>query len=174
VPDKEKKPLWNGKTAIVLASFLIVGSVCYTSYLHFASSHSNELYVYNWGEYIDESVIDEFEAETGIHVTYDLFETNEEMYPVIEAGAVGYDAVCPSDYMIQKMVENGLLAEINFENVPNIVNIDPVYLEKSKIRRTAILSRIHGERSELSTMSRSWKSLESRRRRSGRISGMKD
>ena len=111
VPDKGKKPLWNGKTAIVLASFLIVGSVCYTSYLHFASSHSNELYVYNWGEYIDESVIDEFEAETGIHVTYDLFETNEEMYPVIEAGAVSYDAVCPSDYMIQKMVENGLLAE---------------------------------------------------------------
>ena len=85
-----------------------------------------------WGEYIDESVIDEFEAETGIHVTYDLFETNEEMYPVIEAGAVSYDAVCPSDYMIQKMVENGLLAEINFENVPNIANIDPVYLEKSK------------------------------------------
>ena len=59
---------------------------------------------------------------TGIHVTYDLFETNEEMYPVIEAGAVSYDAVCPSDYMIQKMVENGLLAEINFENVPNIAN----------------------------------------------------
>ena len=65
-------------------------------------------------------------------MTYDLFETNEEMYPVIEAGAVSYDAVCPSDYMIQKMVENGLLAEINFENVPNIANIDPVYLEKSK------------------------------------------
>ena len=59
------------KDSIVLASFLIVGSVCYTSYLHFTSSHSNELYVYNWGEYIDESVIDEFEAETGIHVTYD-------------------------------------------------------------------------------------------------------
>jgi len=172
VPDKGKKPLWNGKTAIVLASFLIVGSVCYTSYLHFASSHSNELYVYNWGEYIDESVIDEFEAETGIHVTYDLFETNEEMYPVIEAGAVSYDAVCPSDYMIQKMVENGLLAEINFENVPNIANI--LKNQRRLIRRTAILSRIHGERSELSTMSRSWKSLESRRRQSGRISGMKD
>ncbi len=44
--------------AVMLASFLIVGSVCYTSYLHFASSHANELYVYNWGEYIDEDVID--------------------------------------------------------------------------------------------------------------------
>ena len=132
VPDKEKKPLWNGKTAIVLASFLIVGSVCYTSYLHFTSSHSNELYVYNWGEYIDESVIDEFEAETGIHVTYDLFETNEEMYPVIEAGGIAYDAVCPSDFMIQKMREHDLLAEINFDNVPNIDQIDPLYMELSK------------------------------------------
>ena len=131
-PDRGKKPAWTGKAAIVLASFLIVGSVAYTSYLHFSSSHSDDLYVYNWGEYIDESVIDEFEAETGIHVTYDLFETNEEMYPVIEAGGVNYDAVCPSDYMIQKMAENGLLAEINFDNVPNIKNIDQVYLEKSK------------------------------------------
>ena len=103
-----------------------------TSYLHFTSSHSNELYVYNWGEYIDESVIDEFEAETGIHVTYDLFETNEEMYPVIEAGAVNYDVVCPSDYMIQKMRENDLLARLNFDNIPNIDQIDPAYMEMSQ------------------------------------------
>ena len=57
------------------------------------------------GEYIDDSVIEQFREETGIEVTYDLFETNEEMYPVIEAGAVNYDVVCPSDYMIQKMAE---------------------------------------------------------------------
>lgn len=93
---------------------------------------SNELYVYNWGEYIDESVIEEFEEETGISVVYGLFETNEEMYPIIEAGAVSYDVVCPSDYMIQKMVENNLLAEINFDNVPNIDQIDPAYMEMSK------------------------------------------
>ena len=71
-----------------------------------------------------------FEEETGIHVTYDMFETNEEMYPVIEAGAVCYDVVCPSDYMIQKMAQNGLLAEINFDNIPNISNIEPIFLEK--------------------------------------------
>lgn len=97
-----------------------------------ASSGSDELYVYNWGEYIDESVIDQFEEETGISVVYDLFETNEEMYPIIEAGAVSYDVVCPSDYMIQKMLENDLLAEINFDNVPNIDQIDPAYMEMSK------------------------------------------
>lgn len=93
---------------------------------------SNELYVYNWGEYIDEGVIDQFEEETGIRVTYDLFETNEEMYPIIEAGAVNYDVVCPSDYMIQKMVENGLLAELDFANIPNYSQIDPEYIEMSR------------------------------------------
>ena len=58
---------------------------------------AGEVYVYNWGEYIDEDVKAEFEEETGIKVIYDMFETNEEMYPVIEAGGVKYDAVCPSD-----------------------------------------------------------------------------
>ena len=96
------------------------------------SADGGELNVYNWGEYIDEDVISQFEDETGITVVYDLFETNEEMYPVIEAGAVNYDVVCPSDYMIQKMRENDLLAELNFDNIPNIAQIDPAYMEMSK------------------------------------------
>ena len=54
------------------------------------------------------------------------------MYPVIEAGGIAYDAVCPSDFMIQKMREHDLLAEINFDNVPNIDQIDPLYMELSK------------------------------------------
>lgn len=120
------------KGLLVTASFFVVAAVSFTTYRHFASPASNELYVYNWGEYIDESVIQDFEAETGIHVVYDLFETNEEMYPVIEAGGVAYDVVCPSDYMIQKMVENDLLAEIDFDNIPNIDQIDPEYMERSK------------------------------------------
>ena len=96
------------------------------------SADGGELYVYNWGEYIDEDVISQFEDETGITVVYDLFETNEEMYPVIEADAVNYDVVCPSDYMIQKMRENDLLAELNFDNIPNIAQIDPAYMEMSQ------------------------------------------
>ena len=120
------------KGCLVFAAFAIVASVSFTAYKKFSASHSDELYVYNWGEYIDPEVIELFEEETGIHVTYDMFETNEEMYPVIEAEAVCYDAVCPSDYMIQKMVENGLLAEINFDNVPNISNIDPMFMESSR------------------------------------------
>ncbi|MDR1765708.1 MAG: ABC transporter substrate-binding protein [Lachnospiraceae bacterium] len=91
-----------------------------------------ELYVYNWGEYIDEDVIDMFEDETGIQVIYDVFETNEEMYPVIEAGGVSYDVVCPSDYMIQKMIENNLLAKLDFSNIPSFDQIDPRFVEDSK------------------------------------------
>ena len=120
------------KGLLVAASFFVIAAVSFTTYCHFAVPVSNELYVYNWGEYIDESVIEDFEKETGIHVVYDLFETNEEMYPVIEAGGVAYDVVCPSDYMIQKMIENDLLAEIDFDNIPNIDQIDPEYMERSK------------------------------------------
>lgn len=120
------------KGLLVAASFFVIAAVSFTTYRHFAVPVSNELYVYNWGEYIDESVIEDFEKETGIHVVYDLFETNEEMYPVIEAGGVSYDVVCPSDYMIQKMIENDLLAEIDFDNIPNIDQIDPEYMERSK------------------------------------------
>ena len=70
------------------------------------------VYVYNWGEYIDPETIEMFEEETGIKVVYDEYETNEIMYPKVEAGAVNYDVVCPSDYMIQKMIDNDLLAKI--------------------------------------------------------------
>ena len=133
--DGKKPNRWVPRlyqAALVLTSFLIICVVSYTTYLHFDSSHSNELYVYNWGEYIDESVVAQFEEETGIHVTYDMFETNEEMYPIIEAGAVQYDVVCPSDYMIQKMAENDLLLELNPENIPNLEYIDDTYIEKSQ------------------------------------------
>ncbi|MDO5410611.1 MAG: ABC transporter substrate-binding protein [Lachnospiraceae bacterium] len=88
--------------------------------------------VYNWGEYIDEEVIKMFEEETGIEVVYDMFETNEEMYPVIEAGGVSYDAICPSDYMIEKMIKNDLLQEINFDNIPNMKYLSKTIMDGSK------------------------------------------
>ncbi len=92
-----------------------------------------EVYVYNWGEYIDPETLTMFEEETGIKVIYDEFETNEIMYPKVETGASAYDVVCPSDYMICKMIENGLLAELNFDNMPNAkANIGAQYYESSK------------------------------------------
>jgi len=92
----------------------------------------NVVYVYNWGEYIDESVIEQFTEETGIRVVYDTFETNESMYPIIEQGQTVYDCVCPSDYMIQKMIANNLLAPINLENIPNLKYIGEQYLKASE------------------------------------------
>ncbi len=91
-----------------------------------------KVYVYNWGQYIDEDVLKEFKKQTGITVVYEEFESNEDMYSKIKAGAVSYDVVCPSDYMIQKMIEEDMLAEINFDNVPNLKNIDTTYIEASK------------------------------------------
>lgn len=96
------------------------------------SADNGELYIFNWAEYIDPEVLTLFEKETGIKVSYDEFETNEIMYPVIESGSIAYDLVCPSDYMIQKMRENDLLAEINFDNIPNYANIDEAQLEAAK------------------------------------------
>lgn len=114
--------------------FLLISALLVMTLGLFACSKNDgeKVYVYNWGEYIDPDVLDLFEEETGIEVVYDYFEQNEEMYPKIKANAVQYDVVCPSDYMIQKMIDEGLLAEINFDNVPNIKNIDPAYLKSSQ------------------------------------------
>lgn len=96
------------------------------------SSATEQVIVYNWGEYIDPEVLDLFEEETGIAVVYEEFETNESMYPKVQAGAVSYDVVCPSDYMIQRMIENNLLAEIDFDHIPNIQYIGSQYMEQSR------------------------------------------
>lgn len=94
---------------------------------------NGEVVVYNWGEYLDPETITLFEKETGIKVIYDEFETNEIMFPKVEAGASEYDVICPSDYMIQKLIENDLLAELNFDNIPNAKkNIGASYWEQSK------------------------------------------
>lgn len=96
------------------------------------SGENGEVIVYNWGEYIDPETITMFEEETGIKVIYDEFETNEIMYPKVEAGTTAYDLLCPSDYMIQKLIENDLLQEINFDNIPNVKNISQQYFDQSK------------------------------------------
>ena len=115
----------------VLIAALIVGGIFYN--LNTMKNHSGEkVIVYNWGEYLDPKTIELFEEETGISVTYEEYETNEIMYPKIVSQAIAYDVVCPSDYMIQRMIENDLLAEINWDNIPNIKNMDPTYMEQSK------------------------------------------
>lgn len=118
-------------SALVAAMSILSLAGCGSS--NGSTSENGEVIIYNWGEYIDPDTLAMFEEETGIKVIYDEFETNEIMYPKVEAGASAYDVVCPSDYMIQRMIENELLAEINFDNVPNAhANIGEQYWEQSK------------------------------------------
>lgn len=80
--------------------------------------------VYNWGEYIDTSLLEQFEDETGIKVNYKTFESNEQMYSVLKQGGVSYDVVIPSDYMISRMINEGMLETLDFNNIPNFSLID--------------------------------------------------
>ena len=138
-PKNEEKPSRKSQmTSLVLRRVIPValvilitgGGIFYGSKNKMRSEE--QVIVYNWGEYIDPDVLTMFEEETGISVIYEEFETNEIMYPKIKSGAIAYDVVCPSDYMIERMVREDLLAEINWDNVPNIQNIDPTYMDRSK------------------------------------------
>lgn len=117
--------------ALTLCVVLVVGTVGYLV-LGDDKNYIGDVYVYNWGEYIDPEVIEMFEEQTGYKVHYEEFETNEEMYTIIANGARNYDVICPSDYMVEKMIEGDLLAEINYDNVPNIVNIGEQYLKSAE------------------------------------------
>jgi spermidine/putrescine transport system substrate-binding protein len=80
--------------------------------------------VYNWGDYIDQSVLRDFEQESGVKVIYEEFDTNESMYAKIKAGGTAYDVAIPSDYMIKRMIDEGGLEKINMDNVPNFSLIE--------------------------------------------------
>ncbi|MGI6084013.1 MAG: ABC transporter substrate-binding protein [Acetivibrionales bacterium] len=80
--------------------------------------------VFNWGEYMDETLIDEFEKQTGIKVNYKNYVTNEELLAKMEAGGSSYDVVFPSDYAISEMIKRNMLLEIDYNNIPNYKYID--------------------------------------------------
>ena len=95
--------------------------------------HSNQVFVYNYGEYIDPEVIKMFEEETGIEVVYDEYETNEIMYAKIAADPAAYDVFCPSDYMISKMIAMDLLEPFALDEMPNAVDyIGEEYYETAR------------------------------------------
>jgi len=142
--DKRKKnvPVWFGRARkigrfffqklipVAMAVLIVIGGFIYGQ--KDGTSKNGQVIVYNWGEYIDPEIIDLFEEETGIDVIYEEFETNEIMYPKIQSGAIAYDVVCPSDYMIQRMIENDLLAEINYDHIPNLKYIGDNYMKMSR------------------------------------------
>lgn len=129
-PSKVKKIIIRRVIPVTICILFIGGGFYYAE--ESGVVNDDKLVVYNWGEYIDPEVLTIFEEETGINVVYEEFETNEILYPKVSSGAIAYDVVCPSDYMIQRMIENDLLTEINFDNIPNIKNIGKQYMEQSR------------------------------------------
>ncbi|MBQ6051702.1 MAG: spermidine/putrescine ABC transporter substrate-binding protein [Clostridia bacterium] len=107
----------------LIAATMLVALLCSCG-----SSGATTLRVYNWQEYMDPEVIEMFTEETGIEVLYNVFDTNENMYNKIKnMKGYSYDVVFPSDYMVKKMADEGMLAEINFDNIPNYKYIDSKY-----------------------------------------------
>ncbi|MCY6371421.1 ABC transporter substrate-binding protein [Clostridium ganghwense] len=81
------------------------------------------LNVYNWGDYMDESVLKDFEKEYGIKVNYEVYDTNENMYTKVKNGGSNYDICIPSDYMITKMINEDMLEKIDFNNISSYKQI---------------------------------------------------
>lgn len=90
-----------------------------------ASDKKVTLKVYNWGDYIGEDVVKQFEEKYNIKVVYDTFADNEVMYAKLKSGGSDYDVAVPSDYMIKRMIDEGMLNKLDFNNIPNYRYIDP-------------------------------------------------
>ncbi|TJX14802.1 spermidine/putrescine ABC transporter substrate-binding protein [Tissierella creatinini] len=105
---------------IIVLSILIVATGCGDS--------KPKLNVYNWGDYIDMDVLDQFEDEYGIEVVYDTFATNEDLYVKLKQGGSSYDVIFPSDYMIERMIREDLLVKINKDNITNFQKVGQSFL----------------------------------------------
>ena len=121
---------------LILCALLLPVVLCASS-CDKAGSETITLYVYNWGEYMSDGsegtldvneMFEEWYYETygvKVEVNYSTYSSNESMYAKLSSGSVDYDIVVPSEYMIARMIEEDMLAEINWENIPHITNIHP-------------------------------------------------
>ncbi|MBR6704161.1 MAG: spermidine/putrescine ABC transporter substrate-binding protein [Lachnospiraceae bacterium] len=90
----------------------------------------NVLKLYNYGDYMSDELLKQFEKETGIRVRQDTFDTNEDMYVPVANKQVQYDLIICGDYTIEKMIKNDLLQPLNYDNIPNAANLDKDYMAK--------------------------------------------
>jgi spermidine/putrescine-binding protein len=88
-----------------------------------------ELNIYNWSDYVAEDTIPNFEKEFGVKVTYDTYESNEEMVAKLQAGASGYDIVVPSNYIVPVMTALNLAFPLNKKYIPNLTNLAPTFAD---------------------------------------------
>ena len=111
------------KKFVALISSLVLISSSFVGCKNNEDSGKRTLNVFNYGDYIDEDLIDKFEEETGIEVVYDTYESNEIMYQKVKNSPGTYDLIFPSDYMVEKMLKEDMLEKIDFTNIPNYANI---------------------------------------------------
>lgn len=117
----------------LLLAFAMIFAFCPSFGETEVKAATQTLRVFNWGEYISDGsddtldTIKEFEERFGVNVDYQMFSTNEEMYAKIMSGSAEYDVIIPSDYMIGRMINEDLLAKIDFNNIPNYQYIDEAY-----------------------------------------------
>ncbi|MCL2495008.1 MAG: spermidine/putrescine ABC transporter substrate-binding protein [Oscillospiraceae bacterium] len=104
--------------AVLLCLAILVGLFL------FVHAGQDDLRVFNWGEYIDESILKQFTEETGIKINYKKYASNEEMYAKLKRGGSRYDIIVPTDYMIERMIAEDMLEKLDFGNIPNFGNID--------------------------------------------------
>ncbi|WP_158146558.1 extracellular solute-binding protein [Vibrio fluvialis] len=114
-----------------MKSKLYAGALCAaTLFTTNAMAEDQELYFYNWSEYIPNEVLEDFTKETGIKVIYSTYESNESMYAKLKTQGSGYDLVVPSTYFVSKMRKEGMLREIDKSKLSHFADLDPNYLNK--------------------------------------------
>lgn len=96
-----------------------------------SQNNGQTLTVLNYGKYIDESVVKQFEKETGITVKYEEYESPEEMYTKYKAGSINYDVICSSEYMVERLINEGEVLEEDYDAMDNYKNLDATILDMS-------------------------------------------
>ncbi|MBS9335529.1 ABC transporter substrate-binding protein [Fructobacillus sp. M1-13] len=96
-----------------------------------SSQKGETLTFYNWGDYIDPSILSDFSKETGYKVNYQTFDSNEAMYTKIAQGGTNYDLAVPSDYMVAKLTKAGLLAKLDKSKLTGMDHVNPQFLNQS-------------------------------------------
>ncbi|MDR2884383.1 MAG: extracellular solute-binding protein [Deferribacteraceae bacterium] len=110
---------------------LVVLLLIAVSALFGCNKNKNQVFIYNWSEYMPDEVIAQFEKETGVSVVYSTYDSNELMYSKIKLqGGAGYDLIFPSTYYVSKMSKEGLLLEIDKSKLPNLKNLAPHLLNQ--------------------------------------------